>query len=350
MLANVNFTAAGYSVGSVPAMQKRVLDAISGIPGVTRTGMVNHYPPLAYGSNSRSNVFRDDARDFRQSNVAGTPFRYEISPGYFDAARTHLLTGRDFNWHDDKSAPRVTVVNEAFARKFLGSVSAAAGKFFRLADGSRVEVVGVVEDGKYLSVTEEHELAIFLPALQWPASDGFIVARYDRSRINAQDVASAMRTKIRELDPGLPADTSTWASIMDLVLFPSRVATVALGLLGTIGAVLSIAGMFAMAASSVSRSLKELGIRMALGAKRKEVLKSALGRAFQLLAVGSIAGLLLGIAASRVLSAIVYEASPRDPLVLAAVVLAMTLIGLVATWAPAQRALSLDPAKLLREE
>src|SRR6202040_186529 len=106
-------------------------------------------------------------------------------------------------------------------------------------------------------------------------------------------------------------------------------------------------GVFGMAAYSVSRRLKELGIRMALGAQRKEVLQGALGRAFKLLAFGSAAGLLLGILAARVLASVVYQATPRDPLVLAGVVLAMLLVGLLATWIPARRALSIDPVILL---
>jgi ABC-type antimicrobial peptide transport system permease subunit len=116
------------------------------------------------------------------------------------------------------------------------------------------------------------------------------------------------------------------------------------------GALLSVTGIFGMAAYSVSKRLKELGIRMALGAQRKQVLQAALGRAFKLLAFGSAAGLLLGILASRVLAFIVYQATPRDPLVLAGAVLAMASLGMVATWIPAQRALSIDPMKLLREE
>jgi len=113
---------------------------------------------------------------------------------------------------------------------------------------------------------------------------------------------------------------------------------------------LSLTGIFGMAAYSVSRRLKELGIRVALGAQRKEALRATLGRAFKLLALGSAAGLVFGILASRVLAAIVYQATPRDPLVLAGVVLAMAFLGLLATWVPAQRALSLDPSTLLREE
>jgi ABC-type antimicrobial peptide transport system permease subunit len=117
-----------------------------------------------------------------------------------------------------------------------------------------------------------------------------------------------------------------------------------------LGANLSITGIFGMAAYSVSQRLRELGIRTALGAQRKEVLEAALGRAIKLLAFGSTAGLLLGIMASRVLASIVYQATPRESLVLAGVVLAMSLLGLLATWIPAQRALSIDPMILLRED
>ena len=116
------------------------------------------------------------------------------------------------------------------------------------------------------------------------------------------------------------------------------------------GAMLSITGIFGMAACSISKRMRELRIRIALGAQGREVLQAALGRAFELLAFGSAAGLLLGILASRVLAFIVYHATPRDPLVLAGFVLAMLLLGLVATWIPAQRALSIDPLILLREE
>src|SRR5207245_8050545 len=113
---------------------------------------------------------------------------------------------------------------------------------------------------------------------------------------------------------------------MDGALFSSRMAALSLGVLGVMGAMLSITGVFGMAAYSVSKRKKELGIRMALGAQRKEVLEAALGRAIKLLAFGSMAGLMLGILASRVLALIVYQATPRDPLVLAGVVLAMALL------------------------
>jgi len=125
---------------------------------------------------------------------------------------------------------------------------------------------------------------------------------------------------------------------------------VALGILGLLGAMLAVTGVFGMASYVVSKRLRELGIRVALGAGRGQVLSASLGRAFRLLAIGSAAGLLLGVLATRVLSFIVYQATPRDPLVLGGVSVTMLLLGLIAAWIPARRALSVDPLLLLREE
>jgi ABC-type antimicrobial peptide transport system permease subunit len=171
-----------------------------------------------------------------------------------------------------------------------------------------------------------------------------------RSERDETQLAAAIRSTLRELDASLPLNIQTWTQGLDIALFPSHVATVALGVLGGMGAMLAITGIFGMASYSVSKRLRELGIRIALGAQRKEVLQVALGRPLKLLAIGSAAGLILGLLATRVLALIVYQATPRDPLVLGGVVLAMMLLGLVATWIPAQRALSVDPLILLREE
>jgi predicted permease len=348
MLAFTNLAMGGYSVEEVLPMQKRMIDAMETIPGVEHVGLVNQYPPLIYAAGSTVNVFKDETKDRTPSNIASMPYRYDISPGYFEAAGTGLLAGRSFTWHDDKNAPVVAVVNREFAGKLFGSVRDAVGRYFAQQDGTRVQIVGVVEDGKYLSLTEDQQPAIFLASPQLPPSQSSCLVV--RSQRDPQQLASAIRGKMRELDTGLPADVSTWNTMLDVVLFPARVATVSLGTLGAMGALLSITGIFGMAAYSVSKRLKELGIRMALGAQRKEVLQAALARPFKLLACGSAAGLLLGILASRVLAFIVYSASPRDPLVLAGVVLAMLILGLLATWIPAQRALSIDPMNLLREQ
>jgi predicted permease len=337
----------GYSGDSLQTMQRRLVEAVASIPGVDHAGLVNNYPPLVYTAAFRVNAYKDDARDLSQSNVTVTPYSYDISPGYFEAAGTSLLAGRSFTWHDDKEAPRVAIANRSFAVKMFGSVKNAVGSYYRNPHGNRIQIVGVAEDGKYMSLTEDQQPAIFRPFLQSPASLVHIIVRSGR---DPQVLAEAMRAKLHEIDAGLPLDIQTWNSLMVVVLFPGRIATLALGALGAMGAILSITGIFGMAAYSVSRRIHELGIRVALGARRTEVLRAALGRAVRLLAAGSVAGLVLGVMASRLLASIVYQATPRDPIVLAAAVFAMALLGLIATWIPAQRALSVNPMVLLRNE
>jgi predicted permease len=347
MVVNVNLAQAGYSGDQVPIMEKRIVQAMEAIPGVQRAGLATNYPPLIYAAASGTHVYKDDVRDLRPGNAAAQPYRYDVSPGYLEAAGTSLLAGRDLSWHDDQNAPRVALVNQKLAAKLFGGDRAAIGRYYKLADGTRVQIAGVVEDGKYLSMTEEQEPAMFLPFLQSPARASDLVVRSNR---DPKQMVAAIRSQLHQLDAGLPADIDTWNNFLGVALFPGRVATMALGVMGLMGAMLSITGIFGMAAYSVSKRLRELGIRIALGAQRTEVLQAALGRALKLLGFGSAAGLALGILAGRVLGSIVYGATPRDPVVLGGVVLAMALLGLVATWIPAQRALSLDPLILLREE
>jgi len=346
MLVDTDLSMADYRGDAVPRMQKRIIDAVQKIPGVESVGLINT-APLVAGGFSGSLVFTDGVADLRPSNSVAEAYMFSISPEYFQAAETALLSGRTFTWHDDKTAPPVAVINQEFARRVFGSVTSAMGRFFKRPDGTRLQVVGVVEDGKYSSLTEDPQLAMFLPILQSPSSQIYLAVRSDR---DPAQLAPAIRSTVRELDASLPLYMGSWNKEMETALFASRMAAVTLGVMGAMGAMLSITGIFGIAAHSVGKRLKELGIRMALGAQRKEVLQAALGRAFKLLAFGSAAGLFLGILASRVLASIVYQATPRDPLVLAGVVLAMALLGLVATWIPAQRALSIDPAILLREE
>jgi predicted permease len=357
MLAETDLGMAGYSGDRVPPMQKRMIHAMEAIPGVEAVGLADSVP-FAMGVGDVM-IFADNATDMRPVNAAAHPYIFHVSPGYFRAAGTALLSGRDFSWQDDKSSPLVAVVNGEFARRLFGSPSGAIGRFYKMRDGTRIQIVGIAEDGKYNNLTEDPEPAVFVPILQSPSIATTLVVRASFHAMkgagnvsnNSPDfLGAAMRNTLRGLDPGMPVIVETRAAPLAVTLFGPRMATVALGVLGGMGAMLSITGIFGMAAYSVSKRLKELGIRVALGAQRREVLQAALGRAIKLLAIGSSAGLVLGLLATRVLAFIVYRATPRDPLILGGVVLAMALLGLVATWIPAQRALSVDPLVLLREE
>jgi predicted permease len=336
----------GYTDERVPQMQRRMLESIAAIPGVTAVGYTSQLP-LTLGGGGDSFVYSDTTTDFRPTNYAADAMRYDVSPGYLDAAGTRLLAGRDLAYTDDHGAPNAALVNRQFAIKVFGSVNKSIGGHFKFWNGTRAEVVGVVEDGKYRSLTEDQQPAMFFSFLQQPTSNTWLLVR---SKREPEEMTGALGTTLHGLDAALPITVKTWTEEMDSALFAARVATVALGILGLLGAVLAATGIFGMASYVVSKRLHELGIRVALGASRSQVLSASLGRAFRLLAIGSVAGLVLGVLAGRVLSFIVYQATPKDPLVLGAVCFTMLLLGLVAAWIPARRALAADPLILLRED
>jgi ABC-type antimicrobial peptide transport system permease subunit len=159
-----------------------------------------------------------------------------------------------------------------------------------------------------------------------------------------------LREALARIDAELPFVFQSWPDGMALVLFPARVATATLGVMGLFAALLAVTGVFGMAMYSVSKRFKEFGIRVALGAQSLQLMRTALARPVTMLLLGSGVGLILGVVASQLLAQIVYQATPRDPLVFAGVTLTMTALGLLATWLPARRTLRVQPARLLRDE
>jgi predicted permease len=345
MVVECDLHMAGYNDDQSVDMQKKMLDAIREIPGVTAAGYTSDLP-LGLGGGD-SYVYTDTTTDYRPTNYAADAMNYNVSPDYMKAAGTELLAGRDVSMADDAKAPIAALVNRKFADKVFGGVQQAVGGHFKFWGGNRAVVVGVVENGKYRTLTEDQQPAMFFSFLQHKGSGTFLIVR---SRRDAQEMAAALEQTMRGLDPGLPFRVMTWESEMASALFAARVATAALGVLGFLGAMLAVTGIFGMASYVVSRRLRELGIRVALGAGQREVLRAALGRAFRVLAIGSAAGVAFGLLGTRLLAHIVYEATPKDPVVLGGVVVTMMALGLVATWIPARRALAVDPAILLREE
>ena len=344
ILAEADLHMGGYG-GDPGLMEERMLTGASQIPGVNAVGYTDRLPLSVSGNNSA--VYRDSSTDFRPTKSVAESQQFDISPDYFRAAGTTLLAGRTLTLHDDSKAPMVAVVNQEFARRLFGSVEKAIGGHFKIWQGTRVQVVGVVENGKYTSLTEDNQPAMFFSFLQQSSGNVWLVVSSQR---DPREIAGALRQTLRGIDPGLPVRIERWEQELSWVLFPARIATIALGVLGLIGSLLAVTGIFGMASYAVSKRLRELGLRVALGANQPQVLKAALGRAFRLLAIGSGAGIVLGVLASQVMAHIVYQATSKDPLVLGGVVLTMLLLGLLATWIPAQRALGVDPMILLREE
>ena len=345
VLATMDVHLAGYQGAQAPALKQRLLDAVRSIPGVQSAAYADT-TPLSLNQNGDP-VFAPGTTDFSMSNAKIWPYLYHVSPDYFATTGTRLLAGRAFSIHDDEHAPRVAIVNETFARKLFGTTD-VVGKHFPLNPSTLVEIIGMVEDGKYSSLSEDPTATVFWAIGQVPSNDNVILVRSNRT---AAEMIPAVRQAIAGVDPALPVfNVSTWADALATVTFPARAATIALGILGGLAMMLAITGIFGMASYTVSKRMRELGIRVALGAQGKQVLRAALGRTVVLLATGSIAGLALGAAASRVLASIVYQASASDPWVILAAVLTMALVGLVSAAVPAWRVLSVDPTRLLRDE
>jgi predicted permease len=345
VLVETDLQMSGYSNDKLAEMQRRMLEAAATIPGVSAVGYTISLPLSPSGGDSE--VYPDNVTDFRPTNEIADAMNYQISPGYLDAAGTRLVAGRNLTNADGKNAPKVALVNRQFAVKVFGSVQKAIGGHFKYWSGERAEVVGVVEDGKYRSLTEDQKPAMFFSYLQYQNTGTILVVR---SRRDPAELAAALDHTLHGLDSSLPLEIRPWTQAMDTALFPARVASVALGVLGILGAMLAVTGIFGMASYVVSKRMRELGIRVALGAGRSDVLRSALERALRLLLIGSVAGLVLGLLATRLLSYIVYQASPQDPFVLAGVTITMLALGLLAASIPARRALAVDPVILLREE
>lgn len=344
LLAETDLQMGGHPDASITQIRKRMLQEISQIPGVTSVGIIDETPLGAGGSSTP--VYRMGTTDFRGSNSAFVAKFFSISPGYFAAAGTQLLGGRDFTWHDDDKAPIVAIINETFAHAMFGNTS-PLGRRFAVQEKVSYEIVGVVENGKYESLTETPSPAVFFSLPQYPDSDTSLMVR---SALPPAEILPEVRRVLAQVDPSLPFVFHSWPDALGLVLFPARVATATLGVMGLLAAMLALTGVFGMAMYAVSKRMKEFGIRVALGAQAAQLMRSALGRPLILLLSGSAAGLLLGVMASRLLAQIVYQATPRDPLVLAGVVITMALLGFLAAWIPAQRALGVHPARLLREE
>jgi predicted permease len=344
IVAGTDMHMGGYSDKSALPLQRRMIEEAARIPGVTAVGTVDDAPLSTGGSSSP--VYREGTKDLKVSNSVMTPKFYSISPGYLAAAETRLLAGRDLTWADSPDAPKVALVNQYFAHRMFGDVP-AIGRHYLWGDGTSIEIVGVVEDGKYDAITEAPQAAMFFPLAQENEADTTLVVR---SVLPAAQVAPALNRVFRSVDASLPVTIQCWPDALALVLFPARVATAALSVMGLLAGLLAVTGVFGMAAYSVSKRMRELGIRMAMGAQRSELVRSALGRPVILLLAGSGLGLAGGVVASRLLSFLVYDATPRDPLVLAGALLTMTLIGVLATWIPAARAARVNPAQLLREE
>ena len=333
---------AGYSPADGRQFQQRALERIAALPGVRAAAFANSLP---LSIDQSTTTAYPEFGDIRPSEAVSAHI-YQVSPCYFEAVGTRFVSGRDFTAEDTRDRPAVAIVNQAFVRRAMRTDD-PRGRRFRTGATRFVQVVGVVEDGKYEDLSDSPEPAIFEPAAQSYNSTTVLVAR---SSGPEADMARQMAAIVTDLDPRVPLfSQGSLSDAIAIAFLPAQIAGAALTSLGVLAVVLALVGVYALAAYSVSARFREIGIRVAIGARRRHVMRFALGRTVLLLAVGSAVGLLASVAAGQIMTAILYHASAREPAILFAATLSMSIVGLVASWIPARRALGVDPARTLRD-
>ena len=336
---------AGYNEAQGKAFQAKVLEAVRRLPGVTSAAYANSLPLSADQS---STAVQADNMPTEQGRKAKSATYYQISPGFLSTMEIPLLRGRDFDGHDRDGSPEVAIVNRTFAKEIM-HVQDPVGKTFRRGFGDkRVQVVGLVADGKYRSLTEAPLPVLFWSIRQQYNSTTTLVIRSQRA---ASAVAEQVRRTLAAMDKRLPVyGTGSLEKMLGFALFPMHAAAIALSAFGLLALVLAMTGINGLAAYAVSRRTKEIGIRIALGATRFQVARCLLTRLSFLVCVGLGIGLLLTLAAGPALNSVIYEASSEDPELLLGVFAALLLTAILSFWRPLLRALRINPVRALRWE
>jgi predicted permease len=344
-MASFDLGLGGYSREAGETLRRRALERISKLPGVQSAAYANSLPLNI--DQSSTVVYPDDRPDLQLLEVPRA-IKYQISPAFFRTLGIRMLQGRDIDWRDTSTSRRVAVVNEAFAHHILRARD-VVGRHFRYgSQGPPIEVVGVVETGKYQSLTEGETPVVFEPILQAYNTTTVILVR---SSWPAGRMGVEIRRVINSIEPSMPLfGVRSVEEMLGFALLPMRVAAIALGAFGLLAVMLAATGIHGVVSYAVARRRREIAIRVAVGATSRSILRLVLRRIAILVMVGALLGLPLALATGGLLGSIVYQESVNDMTMLSGVALIVGLVGLFACWLPARRALRVDPAAALYVE
>ncbi len=266
-----------------------------------------------------------------------------VSAGYFDALRIPILAGRAIDEHDVEGSQAVAVVNQTLARR-LWPGGDAVGRTFR-SDGERVRIVGVARDAKYADLSETTPPFVYYALGQGSAGSRHLLVRSAASAA----LPERIRRAVSEIDPALPPPVvTTMRRATAVVLLPQRAAALTTAGMGTVGLLLAAVGLYGVIAYAASRRTREVGVRVALGARPRDVVSLVLGEGLRLAAIGVVLGLILAAAATRLMQGLLLDVSPLDLPIFGGMSLIFALVAALASWIPARRAANVDPMAALR--
>jgi putative ABC transport system permease protein len=346
LVAALDLTRVNVPVPQRQEFKRELLNRIRAIPGIDSGADVSIVPISGNGWNQT--IFIEGSE-----KLTGVPNFNRVSPGYFQMMRTPFLAGRDFNEHDTATSPKVAIVNETFVKKILNGANPLGVRVHQESHIGRpsptYEIVGVVKDEKYRDLREELTPVVFVPAAQDDRPDNypqFLI----RSNLALASVLPSVKQTITETSPDIAIEFHVLSTqIRDSLLRERLMATLS-GFFGFLAALLATVGLYGVISYTVARRTNEIGIRMALGAQRGNVVGMIMREAGLLLGIGLVIGAALALAAARAAASMLFGLKPHDPLTIVLAIVALAAVAALASFLPAHRASRLDPMVALRDE
>ena len=336
----------GYDEPRAERLYAQLLDRIRAIPGVEAAALAERTPfSINYNRNNLFIPGRHQPGDLKGFVTDVT----RVAPEYFPTLGVPILQGRNFGRGDTKNSPRVAIVNESFARRYWPNEN-AVGKVFhnRSLDGPQFEIIGVCADYKVSTVGEKPTPYVHYAYAQNPSPGETVMTR---GRGDAASLLAAMRRELAALEPNaVLLDNQTMDAQVDTTLMPARLGALSISVVGVVAMVLAAIGLYGVIAYSVSRRTREIGIRMALGARRGMVVGLVMKQGLGLTAAAVAVGALLSAGAAKVVAGALYGISPADPLTWFGAIVTLFTVAAMANAVPARRAAIVDPSHALRSE
>jgi putative ABC transport system permease protein len=355
LMAHLSLARAGYKDTALATAYQQLLQRIGALPGV-RAASLSTYPPLTGGGGtffSASGV----SVDGRQvpATTTGNVYINVIGPRFFETLSTPLLAGRDFTEQDSQGAPRVVIVSEALAREFFPNES-AIGHQIQIGQASPpaqavapAEIVGIVKTMKYETLRESPHYIVFEPYGQSLDNAGAAYLEV-RGATGLGSLAAAVQRVVAETVRQVPVETLTLNDWVNQFLTQDRLTAVLASGFGFLAMLLAAVGLYGVMAYGVAQRTAEIGVRMALGAQRANVLRLVLREGAMLLAIGVAVGLPLALALGRFVTSMLFNLTPSDPVTMSGAAVILAIAGMAAAYVPARRAAAVDPMVALRYE
>ena len=336
------------SADKVVRVLTELRDRLAAAPGVEAAAIASA-SPLGGGGFYLGRMMSAEGRDPVPANEVAVNWNV-TTPGYFDVLRVPILRGRDFTAHDDAAAPPVMIVNESFAKAMFGRENPIGRRAMSTRDEKVYrEIVGVVRDVKYFGARDSSRALVWVPYAQKNAwNQGIITIRAHGDALNA---IPTMRRELRAIDGSIAlANVMTMNQALEKSMAGDRMIAILLAAFAALALILAAVGVFGMLSYSVAQRTHELGIRMALGARKRDVIQLVVRETLPMVAVGVLAGLAVGLGLTRFMESMLYEVRASDPATVAGVALVLCGVGLTAALLPARRAAAVSPVVALRVE